>query len=93
MSSCESEYIGLSYALRETIPIMEMLKDQAGASHDKALMDAYDFLSQYLKAHSHFIILGAKFPLSNLLKEMKMKPRIPSTILNQTKNIVLSIGN
>ena len=27
MSSCESEYIGLSYALRDTIPIMEILKE------------------------------------------------------------------
>ena len=72
------------------IDIMEMLKEQAGTSHDKALMDAYDFLSQYLKAHSHFIILGAKFTLTNLLKEMKMKPRIPSTILNQIENVVLS---
>ena len=60
------------------IDFMEMLKEQAKSSHDKTLSDAVDFVSQYKDSHSHFIILGAKFTLSNLLKEMNTKPRIPS---------------
>ena len=72
------------------IDFMEMLKEQARSSNDKALLDAVNFLTRYKESHSHFIILGAKFTLSNLLKEMNTKPRIPSTTLNPTENVVLS---
>ena len=34
LSSCESEFTGLSYALREAIPIMEMLKEMKGYGFD-----------------------------------------------------------
>ncbi len=72
------------------IDFMEMLRGHATNSNDKALMDAVDFFSQYKESHSHFIILGSKFTLSNLLKEVKSRPRIPSTALNPTENVVLS---
>ena len=72
------------------IDFMEMLKDQARSSQDRPLLDAVDFLSQYKESHSHFIVLGAQYTLSNLLKEMKTKPRLPSTFLNPNENVVLS---
>ena len=72
------------------INFMEMLKEQAKSSNDRTLLDAVEFVSQYKLSHSHFIILGAKFTLCNLLKEMKTKPRIPSNSLNPSENVVLS---
>ena len=70
------------------IDFMEILTKSQ--EKDKALLDAVDFLSQYKESHSHFIILGAQYTMSNLLKEMKTKPRIPSTFLNPSENSVLS---
>ena len=70
------------------IDFMEMLTKSV--DKDKALLEAVDFFSKYKESHSHFIILGAQFTMSCLLKEMKSKPRIPSTFLNPTENVVLS---
>ena len=65
LSSCESEYIGLSYALREVIPIMEMLKE----------LKRYNFPIKSAKAAVHCKVFEDNSGALEMAKNHKFRPR------------------
>ena len=72
------------------IDIIQMMKQQTRTNNDKILKEAADFLEGYLDSHSHFHVLGSKFTLSKMVKQLSRRNRLPVSFLYPSDNIVLS---
>ena len=65
LSSTESEYTGLSYALREAIPIMRILNE----------FKDHGFITQAPKANMHYKLYEYNCGALEMAREYKYRPR------------------
>ena len=75
------------------IDIIDMMKQEAKSDNDSILKEATTFLQKYLHSHNHFYILGSKFTLSRILKQLNRKSTVPVSFLYPSDNVAFSFFN
>ena len=63
------------------IDILNMMKSQANEKDDKILKDVADFLEEYLKCHTHFMVISKKQIFTEVFNKMGPRLSVPSTLL------------